>query len=117
MVVVRFSMFLDKVEKGTKKQTIRLENAYLTLKVRSKIHCYSTKRKEGVRRPILDKLLYKGVVTEIILVPWRILKDSPTIAILDGFGSLEEFRTFFERKYKPSDDTIFKIIRWEQKSL
>lgn len=113
MVVVRFSVFQEKVKKGTKKQTIREENAYRNLEIGKNIQCYSTKKKEGVRRPVLDKLLYESVITDIRIISWRVLRNSPVIAALDGFEGLEKFRKFFRDNYDPSDDTLFKIIRWK----
>lgn len=64
MVVVRFSVFVDKVRNGVKKQTIRLADAYSNLKVGMKVHCYSTKKVPRLRRPVLDKLLCVGECTK-----------------------------------------------------
>lgn len=117
VVVVRFSVFVDKVRNGVKKQTIRLADAYSNLKVGMKVHCYSTKKVPGLMRPVLDKLLCVGECTEIILTKWGSIKDNDEIAMLDGFSSAREIQEWFEKHYDIEDETALKIIRWKQLSL
>jgi len=113
MVTVRFSEFVDKVGSGEKRQTIRPFENYRHLKVGNFVDCYSTKKVSGVRRPVLDKLLYVGVCTEILIRPWGEIKGDEEIAKLDGFDSAEDMETWFTRRYgKIKDERLFRIIRW-----
>jgi len=112
MVVVRFSVFEDKVRAGTKKQTIRPWAYYKHLKVGNAIHCYSTKKVPGVRRKMLDELLYTGTVTEIVRALWDELQTHE-IAIRDGFDSLGHMCLWFDEHYSLSPQTVFRRIRWD----
>lgn len=114
MVVVRFSVFEEKVRSGKKKQTIRPAETYRHLKVGDKIQCYSTKKVPGSWRPIVDELLYEGVVTEIQVDTWGEIRDKFDVAWLDGFDDEEEMKQWFEKKYgKIPEDRNFRIIRWK----
>lgn len=113
MVVLRFSAFVDKVREGSKKQTIRLAGTYSNLKVGMKVHCYSTKKVPGMRRPVLDKLLHVGTCTEITLTSWASIKNNDETARLDGFSSSVEMREWFEQHYNIEDETSLKVIRWK----
>lgn len=113
MVVVRFSVLFDKIRNGLKKQTIRPAWTYEHLKVSDWVHCYSTKKVEGVHRPVVDELLYKGVCVEILRKRWEEIKEDERVAELDGFKDAKEMREWFQTKYpKLSDLMVFKIIRW-----
>jgi len=119
MVVVRFTYGTQLIREGIKRQTIRPKlggkEPYPNIRAGGKIHCYSVKKIKGVRRPILNELLYKGKVTQIIYIYWENIKDDDDIAIMDGFPNAEEMRRWFRERYgnKLKDDTIMKIIRWE----
>lgn len=116
MVVVRFSVFFDKIRSGEKKQTIRPYEYYIHLKKGDKIHCYATKavRFGRSRRPVLGELLYEGVVTKIRVCRWSSIKYDDHIARLDGFKDAKEMRKWFKAKYPDiSPDKRFRIIRWE----
>ena len=103
----------DRVRKGRKKQTIRPVDAYKQLKVGDKVHCYSTKKVKGVRRPVLDELLYVGVCSEILKVAWKTIKDDKAVARMDGFKDSDEMKRWFAKKYRDlTDDKLFKVIRW-----
>jgi hypothetical protein len=114
MSVIRFSDFFDKVRSGEKRQTIRPASSYKHLRVGGRIHAYSTKRVEGVRRPVLDELLYEGVCKEILVRPWKEIKNDELLAVRDGFDSARAMRIWFIERYggEPSDDSMWRIIRW-----
>ena len=115
MVVVRFSVFEDKIRSGEKKQTIRPFENYRHLKIGNKVHCYSTERREGIRRPVLKELLHVGRCTEVLFqVPWRLIRDNEYLARLDGFKDAREMRAWFEARYPDLHDAKrFRIIRWD----
>ena len=102
MVVVRFSVFTEKVRNGTKRQTIRPANTYPKLRVGGKIHCYSIKKVVGARRPVLDELLYVGEVIEIKPVTWQEIKDDEDVAQRDGFTNAQAMRTWLRHNIQNS---------------
>jgi len=114
VVVIRFSVFEDKVRSGEKKQTIRPFEDYRHLKVGNKVHCYSTEKREGVKRPVLKELLYVGVCTEIIApILYKDFMLDDQIAKLDGFKDAEDMRQWFLKQYPDLNlYKIFRIIRW-----
>lgn len=104
----------DKIKNGTKKQTIRPYETYVYSAIGDRIHCYSTKKVEGIRRRILDELLYLGTVTSVKLTFWYGIKFNEAIAQLDGFESCDEMIRWFTNRYGPDiDDKKFRIIQWK----
>jgi len=103
----------DKVRNGEKKQTIRPYENYVHLKRGDKIHCYSTRKVEGVRRRITDELLYVGKVTVVVVALWKDIRGNYVIARRDGFKDSSEMQSWFTSKYGdiPSDRR-FRLIRW-----
>lgn len=113
MVLVRFSKFIEKVRSGEKKQTIRPAEFYKHLEEGDKIHCYSTKKVQGVSRPVTDELLYEGRIISIEIRSWADIATD-TIAIMDGFENLEKMQGWFRRKYLDlAPDKKFRIIHWK----
>ena len=115
MVVIRFSVMFDKVRKGKKKQTIRPFERYKRLKIGDRVHCYSTEKREGVRRPVLKELLYVGTCTEIIApIMYDDFKWNDRVAKLDSFKDAKDMRRWFETRYPDIyAGKSFRIIRWE----
>jgi len=115
MVVVRFSVLVDKVRSGEKKQTIRPFETYQNLEIGDPVHCYSVEKRVGVRRPVLKELLYVGTCTEIIApIMYDHFKWNEQTSKLDGFKDTEEMRRWFESKYPDLyPGKLFRIIRWE----
>jgi hypothetical protein len=114
VVVIRFSVFHDKIRDGMKTQTIRPIDTYRHIRLGDLIHCYSTKKVEGVRRPVLHELLRKGFCEEIIIARFGDFKDNEDIAVRDGFVNAESMEFWFNAKYPDiTDDMLFRIIRWK----
>ena len=115
MVIIRFSVFEEKVKNGEKKQTIRPCQNYRRLKVADAVHCYSTERRAGTR-PVTKELLYRGICIQNKETTWGAIKNNEDIAWLDGFLSAKEMRQWFEKQYPRLHDTsCFRIIQWISK--
>ena len=113
MVVIRFSVLFDEIRWGKKRQTIRPAHMYKHLKPGDKVHCYSTKKVEGVRRPITDKLLFEGICAEVQIKKWGTIKRNEKIAQADGFFTAAEMEEWFNYKYPNLKDSAkFRIIKW-----
>lgn len=113
MVVIRFSTMFNKIRRGEKKQTIRPIGSYTHLKKGDKIHCYSTRKRPEIRRPITDELLYTGICSHIGIFRWGTIKNIEKVAKSDGFKNSEEMRSWFKKTYgKIPDDRLFRIIQW-----
>jgi hypothetical protein len=103
----------DKIRSGEKRQTIRPAEQYRHLHIGDKVHCYSTKRKKGVRRPVTNELLCRGFCVEIIVKTWKRIKNDEKTAKLDGFANAEEMREWFQKKYQRlPDHKLLRIIKW-----
>lgn len=113
MVTIRFSVMFNEIRNGHKKQTIRLARQYKHLKEGAYVHCYSTKKREGIRRPVTDVLLYRGYCISNHVASWGRIKNRIDIAKRDGFFTVDEMREWFETKYPYlTDNTNMRIIRW-----
>lgn len=111
MPLLGFMVMRDKIERGEKRQTIRLARKY-PIKVGDKLYLYWKLRTKECQR-ILPKEDYPApVCTESLRLPWRVLVQMPDIAERDGFHSSYAFLDFFRTRYRPFPETLFDVIRW-----
>lgn len=129
MPALNFTVFLDKILSGEKCQTIRPPRKH-PIKPGDKLYLYTGMRHPGCRK------LGEAVCSEVHQIEFVYhhksdylyqvsLKadgmgiDFPfhmaaTIAIADGFNTLQDFFEFFITAYKikPGESKIFDIINW-----
>ena len=120
---VNFSVFIDKILSGEKRQTIRRASPeWKNVKAGDKLTLYTGLRTKECRK--LGEAVVESI-TPIFLTPatgraWVRLPfglaglhddDLELIALMDGFPNLSRFCEFFARKY--GFETLeFYVIRW-----
>ena len=116
MPSLNLTVFIDKVESGEKRQTIRLHRKR-PIKVGDTLYLFTGMRTKGCRRLTVqfapDWRGDRVRCTETFSRRWGDLRDDEAIARADGFASANEFRAWFERMHSPAPDTLFDVIRWE----
>ena len=110
MPAISFKMFREKLENGTKRQTIRLARKR-PIVVGDKLYLYWHQRQKDCR-PILVNGESVVICTDSFRVSWSHVAYSGYMARLDGYEDVQDFRSFFESHYHPKPDTLFDVIRW-----
>jgi hypothetical protein len=105
MVLIGFTRFREKIENGTKRQTIRKPRKR-PIQVGDKLHLYWKPRTKECELLRVEKCVSKDVVK------WGDIKHDIGIAQADGFGGISDYYTFFYDTHEPSNETIFEIIKW-----
>jgi len=106
MPAISFTVFKEKIKKGTKKQTIRPVGKR-KIEPGDTLYLYWHQRQK-------DCELLK--VTKCISVYRMCYQDfcrQESIAKKDGFRNAQEMRDWFEKTHRPFPCDKFQIIRWE----
>ena len=120
MPALNFSVFVDKVRNGEKKQTIRRYTERKYKMFRDAIGKNNLMAFVGMGSST-EELIYKGNITEVIRTRFAALSPSEReeLARKDGFDSAKEMLEWFHDHYLPKSpalETLFldlMIIRWE----
>lgn len=112
MPALNFSVFREKIENGSKRQTIRLPRKR-PIKVGDKLYLYWKMRTKSCRPILVKSKTEPPICTVSYSLTWSEIWDhADYMARLDGFDSRATFLAFFEQHYHPEPDTLFDVIRW-----
>lgn len=120
---VNFTVFIDKILLGEKRQTIRRASPkWQNVKAGDKLTLYTGLRTKQCRK--LGEAVVESITPICLLtVPLRAWIKTPSgvlricdddldsIAIMDGFNNLCQFWQFFAEKYGDKESE-FNVIRW-----
>ena len=113
MPAISFKVFREKLENGTKRQTIRLARKR-PIVVGDKLYLYWHQRQKDCR-PILVNGESVVRCNATARLNWLLLSHplmAEFEALRDGFDSAKAFLAFFEEHYHPQPETLFDIVRW-----
>jgi len=105
MVMLNFTKFRTKIEKGEKRQTIRKYTGRPP-KVGDIIDLYWVLRRNVKVR------MRTETCKEVLIKEYREFCDDEDIARRDGFNNATEMKAFLEYIYHPRPADKFVIIRW-----
>lgn len=116
MAAINFTMFIDKVEDGTKTQTIRKET---NVKAGDTLQLYTGQRTKACRK--LKDAICKSV-TPIILMERIAIQTRNNVmltgiyledfAIKDGFTNYSQMWNFFKKWANAEGEFQGKVIKW-----
>lgn len=115
MTAINFTMFIDKVENGTKTQTIRADTK---VKAGDALQLYTGMRTKACR--LLKHTICKSV-TSVILMS-RLAQPHGNVALTgiyleefahaDGFATYADMWAFFEKRANADGEFHGKVIKW-----
>ncbi|OLS23268.1 MAG: hypothetical protein HeimC3_26090 [Candidatus Heimdallarchaeota archaeon LC_3] len=130
MVAINFTVFIDKIRNGTKKQTIRKWNSDRVKQMRDKkiLQLYTGMRTKECKlleevelEEILqllikpnDQWLFDLEIYYYLKHKWVTLspEDELELIKLDGFENRDSFFNWFNKRYNLKTD-LFAVIRWK----
>ncbi len=121
---VNFTVFIDKILSGEKRQTIRRAGfKWKSVKVGDKLTLYTGLRTKHCRK--LGEAVVESNQTILLArsfygvkkftrsgAYWLTDEEVSILAKQDGFDNLDDFWAFFENHYDENTE-IFKVIRWK----
>jgi len=108
---LNFTMFVDQVERGEKRQTIR-RHRKRPIKAGDYLYMFTGQRTTHCR-PLAIRADHVGVeiCIDTFTRRWAQLRNDEILALVDGFETLAEYQAWFEAHGAKPDD-MYDVIRW-----
>lgn len=127
MPILSFSVFKEKIQNGTKKQTIRKLRKY-PIKNSDLLYMWwksRTPQREKIgETTCTEQFLIKLSITDngfsVYMPIWRVgettqlsYDELTVLARLDGFSGIQEMTEWFHKTHGEIEQECFQVIRWE----